>query len=95
MSMTLCLLFLNNVVVFFMINALVSSRNRKSQNVSEYVKEMPQSHTTDRNMAPQGRAKEQEQRHETQNTTKKSNQLSLPQRDDCKTRMDAKYCTTK
>ena len=65
-----CLLFWNNVAVFFMSNAIVSSRNHKSQNVSDNVKEVPQSHTTDRQMAPRGRAKEWEQRHETQNTTK-------------------------
>ena len=49
---------------------------------SEYVKEIPQSQTADKPMA-------QHNKYETPwRQTKQSSQLSLPQRDDCKTRMD-------
>ena len=47
---------------------------------SEYDKEIPQSQTADKPMAPRGRATQ----------TKQSNQPSLPHQDDCKTRMDIK-----
>ena len=51
--------------------------------ISKYDQEIPQSQTTDNPIAPQGRT--------TQSTQiKQSNQLCLPQQDDCNTRMDIK-----
>ena len=44
-------------------------------------------------MAPQGRATNTHEALERQ--TKQSNQLSLPHQDDCKTKMDIEYRTTK
>ena len=50
--------------------------------VSEYDQDIPQSQTADKPMASINN-------HETPGRqTKQSNQLSLPHRDDCKTRMD-------
>ena len=48
---------------------------------------MPQSHTTDQPMTPRGSVKKRNQQHHIHKTTKaKQTALSLPQRDDCKTR---------
>ena len=56
---------------------------------------MPESHTTDQPIVPRGRVKEQQLRHDIENTTKvKQPTLSSPARVDCKTRNDTKYCKT-
>ena len=55
---------------------------------SKYDQEIPQSQTTDNPMAPR---EEPLDNHETPGRQiKQSNQLSLPQQDDCNTRMDIK-----
>ena len=43
---------------------------KNTKKVSEYVQEMTRSHTTNQPMAPRGRDKERQQRHDIQNTTK-------------------------
>ena len=61
--------------------------------VNEYDQEIPQSQTADKLVASWGEA---HNNHETPGRqTKQSNQLSLPHRDDYKTRMDTKVRTTK
>ena len=67
--------------------------NSFSDLVSEYDQEMPQSHTTDQLMALPGRDKEHWQSHN-RTLQKQSNQLSLPQQDDCRTRKHIKINTT-
>ena len=62
------------------------------QKVSEYDQEMPQSHTADQPTALWWRCTEQP--HDSEKS-KLSNLLSLPQRDDCKTRKNNKYSITK
>ena len=61
------------------------------QIVSEYGKEIPQSQTADKPMAPRERATQQSPGRQ----TKQSNQPSLPHQDDCKTRMNLKIRTAK
>ena len=61
--------------------------------VSEYDQEIPQSQTTDKHMAPRGRATIDQQTSGRQ--TKQSNSLSCYDQDDYKTRMDIKKRTTK
>ena len=58
--------------------------------VSEYDKKIPQSQTADKPMAPQGRDTQESRETRKTNSVKQSNQLSLPQQDDCKTRVDIK-----
>ena len=55
-----------------------------SKIVSEYDQEIPQSLTADKPMN-----REEEPQNKSQDTSK-TNQLSLPHQDDCKTRMDIK-----
>ena len=59
---------------------------------SEYDQEIPQSQTADKSVALWGRATQQSW---DIRKTKKSNQLSLPYQENCKTRMDKKQRTTK
>ena len=61
--------------------------------VSGYYQEIPQLQTVDKPVTSWGRATQQSR--DTRKQTKQSNQLSLPHRDDCKTRMDTKQHTTK
>ena len=66
----------------------------KTKRASEYNQEIPQSQTADKPEASWGRATQQTQ--DTRKTNKaKQPALSLPYRDDCKTRMDTKLRTTK
>ena len=61
------------------------------EKVSEYYQEIPQSHTVDQPTHGTMR-----KRHRTLTATRhQEDQLSLPQRDDCKTRKDTKFCITK
>ena len=55
--------------------------------VSEYDREIPQSQTANKPVAPRGRATQHN--HETPGSkTKQSNQLSLPHQDECKLKKD-------
>ena len=59
---------------------------QESKIVSEYDQEIPQSQTADNPMAPRGRATQLSR--DTRRQIKQSNQLSLPNQDDCNTRID-------
>ena len=56
-------------------------------------KEMPQSQTVDQPMAP--RKRKQTTQRQQKRQFQKSNQLSLPNQDDCKTRKETKNYVTK
>ena len=68
-------------------------RSSNTKIVSEYDQEIPQSQTTD---TPWHREEEPLNHHETPGRQiKQSNQLSLPHQDDCDTRINIKYHSTK
>ena len=69
-------------------NSNIQQIFEKSKKVSEYNQELTQSQTADKPMVPRRRAT---QPHETPGRqTKQNNQLSLPNQDDCNTRMNIK-----
>ena len=63
------------------------TRDRDPKKISQYDQEIPQSQTTDKPMAPRGRATQQ-LRDTRKKNYEKQPYLSLPHQDDCKTRMD-------
>ena len=75
------------------INYQLFVRPDLGQKVNEYDQEMTKSHTADQLAASQGRDTENLLPYDNKKTIKETS--SLPQRDDCKTRKDTKYCITK